>query len=352
MRLVQRKISVLGHFAEGLNLLNGQTVKTKIITDELRHRFGKEQISAIDTHGGVKVLIKAPVQVFSALKNSKNVLILPAHNGLRVYAPLLFLQKRLFKERKLHYVVIGGWLPEFLQTRRWLAKVLRDFDYIYVETSAMKGALEEQGFANVYVMPNCKDIKALAEEELVCPKGPPFRLCTFSRVMKEKGIEDAVEAVKAANKAAGQVVYMLDIYGQIDVKQTGWFNNLQRAFPDYIHYCGCVDADKSVEVLKNYLALLFPTYYVGEGFAGTLIDAYSAGIPVIASDWKYNAELVNERVGCIYPTGDQTALIEILNTVAADPSIMIGKRKACIDEAGKYRIDKVAQVLIDQIERN
>ena len=78
--------------------------------------------------------------------------------------------------------------------------------------------------------------------------------------------------------------------------------------------------DKSVDVLKCYFALLFPTDYEGEGCAGTLRDAYSAGVPVIASDWKYNAELVNEDVGYVYPTMDNTALIALLTEAAVNPT--------------------------------
>ena len=93
------KTSVLGHFGEGKNLLNGQTVKTKIITEELQKKFGQEQAMKIDTHGGLEMLLKSPFQVFQALKSSKNVLIFPAQNGLRVYAPLLAFQRRFFKNR-------------------------------------------------------------------------------------------------------------------------------------------------------------------------------------------------------------------------------------------------------------
>ena len=94
------KVSILGHFGEGVNLLNGQTVKTKIITEELQNQLGQDQVLKNDTHGGWKTLLKAPFQVFRALKNSTNVLIFPAHNGLRVYAPLLSLQRLFFKKRK------------------------------------------------------------------------------------------------------------------------------------------------------------------------------------------------------------------------------------------------------------
>ena len=344
------RVSVLGHFAQGKELLNGQTVKTKIITEELENQLGAAQVMRIDTHGGWKVLLKAPFQVFRALRNSSNVLIFPAHNGLRVYAPLLSFQKRFFKERKIHYVVIGGWLPKFLQTRKKLAKSLRRFDGIYVETNTMKRALEEQGFENVFVMPNCKKLTVISEDELVYPKCAPYKLCTFSRVMREKGIEDAVNAVMQVNEALGYQAFSLDIYGQVDAAQTEWFDALQKKFPSYIRYGGLVSFDKSVEVLKDYFALLFPTYYEGEGFAGTLIDAYSAGVPVIASDWKYNPELVNENVGFVYPTRDQEAFVGILKKIAPDPALILSKKSLCLKEAQKYSIVNSTKVLFEQMK--
>ena len=75
--------------------------------------------------------------------------------------------KWFFRNRKLHYVVIGGWLPEFLKNKRLLAKRLKHFDGIYVETNTMKKALIEQEFENVIVMPNCKKLHILDESELV-----------------------------------------------------------------------------------------------------------------------------------------------------------------------------------------
>lgn len=346
------KASVLGHFGEGKKLLNGQTVKTKIITEELQKQLGQDQVIKIDTHGGWKILLKAPIQVFRALRNSMNVLIFPAHNGLRVYAPLLSFQRNFFKKRKIHYVVIGGWLPQFLTKRKSLAKTLKRFDGIYVETNTMKSALKAQGFENVFVMPNCKDLRVLSEQELIYPSEFPYKLCTFSRVMKEKGIETAVDAVKKVNDKLGYTAYSLDIYGQVDSAQTEWFTELQRKNPEYIRYCGAVSFDKSVYVLKEYFALLFPTHYVGEGFAGTLIDAFSAGLPVIASDWKYNAEIVNENVGFVYPTGDPNAFIDILEKAVVNPNIILSKKKLCLSEVEKYKINKAVQVLIRHMEGN
>ena len=55
-----RKVSVLGHFAEGKNLLNGQTIKTKILTESLENVYSSDEVIKIDTHGGIKTLVKAP----------------------------------------------------------------------------------------------------------------------------------------------------------------------------------------------------------------------------------------------------------------------------------------------------
>lgn len=345
-----KSVSIIGHFGNSKHLLNGQTVKTKIITDELSKQLGRDEVIKIDTSGGKSTLLKAPFQCLKALKTAKNVIIFPAHNGVRVYVPLLSFFRKFFKNRKLHYVVIGGWLPEFLKTRKSLAKKLKHFDGIYVETNTMKRALEEQGFTNIVVMPNCKDLKILKPEELVYPTGEPYKLCTFSRVMKEKGIEDAVNAIKEVNEEAGRIVYTLDIYGQIDSGQAQWFENLQTTFPDYINYRGIVDYDKSVDVLKNYFALLFPTYYDGEGFAGTILDSMAAGIPIVASNWKYNTEIINENIGFVYPVRDQEAFIQILKMVADNPRILLDKKKDCLREAEKYTPSFVLRSLKSRIQ--
>ena len=43
------------------------------------------------------------------------------------------------------------------------------------------------------------------------------------------------------------------------------FTQLEKSFPDYISYGGAIEANKSVETLKSYFTLLFPTYYKRRG---------------------------------------------------------------------------------------
>ena len=339
------KAAICGHFGGGELFFDGQTVKTKNLAACLEEEFGSAAIVRIDTYGGVKRIAQYLCKLLVNARRSENVIILPAQNGIRILAPVLVLFN-VFFHKKLHYVVIGGWLPQFLSKRKRLAELLKKFNGIYVETNTMKNALDAQGFQNVYVMPNCKKLTVLSEDELIYPSGEPYKLCTFSRVMKEKGIEDAVNAVRTVNERFGRTVYELDIYGQIALDQTEWFAALQRVFPVYIRYRGQVSPHKSVQTLKAYFALLFPTRFYTEGIPGTIIDAYASGIPVLAAKWESFDDLVDEGVtGIGYPMGDNQALISVLEQAANDPAILLGMKPACIQNALQYIPSEAVKIL-------
>ena len=345
-----KTVCVCGHFGHGKNLLNGQTVKTKILTNELIRVLGNDEVCQIDTHGGKKKIIELPFVLFSKLRTCRNIVILPAHNGLRVIAPLL-LVLNVFFGRKLYYVVIGGWLPSFLEERPILKKILKEFDSIYVETNTMKSALNKQGFENIKVMPNCKELQIVEQSQMKYAQHEPFKLCTFSRVMRKKGIEDAVEAVKSINEKSDGIVYTLDIYGQVDNMETDWFSKLQEAFPEYIRYKGLVPFDKSVEVLKEYSALLFPTLFYTEGIPGTIIDGYAAGVPVISAKWESFSDIVDDQItGIGYEFASRKALKQVLVDLSEKPEVLWNMKNACINKAVDFLPMNAMKDFINDLE--
>lgn len=344
-----KRVCVCGHFGFGENLLNGQTVKTKIVTSAIKKHVGSGQVMRLDTAGGMRANLLLPFRLFSVMRRCKNLVILPAENGLRILTPLISFYNRIF-HRATHYVVIGGWLPGFISGKRWMIRRLKNFTGIYVETDSMKNALTDMGFENIYLMPNCKELKLLKKSELIYEHGEPYRLCTFTRVMKEKGVGDAIAAVRSVNESLGRTAFTLDIYGQIGQEQKKWFHRLQKRFPDFVMYGGVVPYNKSVEVLKDYFAVLFPTYYEGEGFAGTIIDAHSAGVPIIASDWKYNHEIVRDGIdGAIVPPRDVSALHSKLLEILKDPEKWNEMKEACLERAAGYMPNKAICVLAERL---
>lgn len=343
------KIGVIGHFGIGLNLANGQTIKTKIITDELRKKYNND-VNIVDTHGGIKNIFKVIRNTINLIKNCDNIIIMVTENGLKTLVPVLIKFNRKYK-RKLHYVVIGGWLESFLKSKGGIKNKLKKFDCIYVETTTMKKQLTNMGFSNVLIMPNCKDLNIIDKKEIEKKKIiEPVKLCTFSRVMKEKGIEDAINAVIDINNKYNKIGCSLNIYGEIDVNQTEWFNNLKKSFPKFIKYCGVAKYDKSVNILKKYDVLLFPTHFYTEGIPGTIIDAYAAGIPVISSKWEsFNDVVDDNKTGLGYNFNSFDDFKNKIDKIVNNPNLIKELSNNCIEKANDFKIENVMKVLYAQI---
>lgn len=340
-----KKAAVIGHFAVGKDMLNGQTIKTKTIAHALGRRLGKEEVLCVDTHGGKKRYPTLVIDIIRAFFISENIIILPAHNGVRVIAPLVGILNRAFKKR-LHYIVIGGWLPDLLRKHPNLMSHLNSFQGIYVETNTMRSNLEKLGLSNIKIMPNCKRIEILEQGELIFSSTEPFRLCTFSRVMKEKGIEDAVRVVKMINEKHERIIFTLDIYGQVDSDQTQWFDTLMSTAPRYISYQGTVPYEESVKTIKNYYALLFPTRFYTEGIPGTIIDAYASGVPVISSKWESFSDIIDDySTGIGYKFNDFDELYKIMLRIKDDCNTLNNMKFNCLDKAKEYDVDNAIDVL-------
>lgn len=344
--MIAKRIGVIGCFDFG-KPIGGQQVKTQIIGKELKRQFGEDEVAFYDTQGKWRFMLRMPFVVLSALIRHKNIVFMPGDKGLRIMVPLLVLLNCLFG-RKLHYVVIGGWLPELLERYPIHKYLLKKIDCIYAETELMKAQLETAGFRNTMVMQNCKQLDILEPSKITVFSSTPYPLCTFSRVIKSKGIEDAIIAVNDCNRQLGKTVFSLDIYGLVQEQE--WFDTLMSQQPEEIKYRGMVGYDQSTATLQSYFALLFPTYYQGEGFAGTLIDAMAAGVPSIVSDWRFNAEIITDgKTGYVFPTHSTQELSNILRRIADHPEAMIAMRSNCLQKAKNFLPEVVTKILKEQI---
>lgn len=348
-----KQVGICGNFGAYQDIANGQMIKTKVLTQELEEYFGKENISIVDTYLWSKNPIKLLLQCFRLVILCKNIIILPAHNGIKIFAPLFKILCKIFN-RKLHYSVIGGWLPEFLSSNPRILKSVRSMDGVYVETKSMKEKLINLGINNVIYMPNFKKINIVDIKKIKKNHTVPYKLCTFSRVKKEKGIIDAINAVNKINDELNKIVFTLDIYGTIEEDFKAEFKNAIDRSNKSCTYKGVIEFNNTTEVLKDYFALVFPTYYEGEGFPGTIIDSFSSGLPVIATDWKYNSEIIsNKKNGLIYKStkeNKEQGLTDILNKVYDNPEIITSMKNDCILEAKKYNPSHVMSYMIDKME--
>ena len=239
-------------------------------------------------------------------------------------------------------MVIGGFLPALLKRKPRYLKMLKKYRAHFPETENLKKDMEEAGLEQVYVLHNLKRLNTLSPDEVQICRDKEIKVCTFARITETKGVAYAVEAVRLANEALGGKYIHLDMYGMCPPSYQPTFDAILAENGDFVTYGGVVDFDKTTEVLKGYFAMLFPTYYHGEGFPGTVIDAYNAAIPMIATDWNYNADVITDGVnGILVPIKDAKSMCDALLALYHDRDRAYEIAMNNLNAAEAYTPDKV-----------
>lgn len=335
----KKHISVVGVYGKGENFTTGQAVKCFELINWFKEKYGENQIGVVNTYAWKKNPVKLFLSMIRAFCVSDNIILMPAQHGLKIFAPMAAILKRLFGNH-VHYVVIGGWLSDMLKRHNMLRKSVCSFDGVHVETKKMVSDLRKLGVENVAYMPNCR--KYIDIQHLATNKSGIVHVCTYSRVVKEKGILDAIEIIKQANALLGEKKFALDIYGKIAPEFERELDIAIAQDEDVVKYCGIKSADQGAETLQNYFCLLFPTYYIGEGFAGTILDAFVATTPVIANDWKYNKDIIKNREnGMIYPFRNIEQAARCLCDLYTDDNLYKHLQNGCRMSAMMYSTDNV-----------
>lgn len=308
MKNAKWKIGIWGQFGDGGQIADGQAVRTTIITNEIKERYNTENVYVLNTNNWKSHPIDFFIKSIMLIAQSEKVIIFPADNGFKVIVPIISIVNLFFK-REIYYVVIGGFLSSLLQKHKIYIKPLKKYQAIFVATDNMKKDLESFGINNTQVLSNLKRLEKINESELKIEKGNHLSVCTFSRVDHTKGIEDAINGVRITNQRLGGTFFQLDIYGMIDKKYAEKFTELLTANKEFVTYKGIVDYDKTVTVLRNYFALIFPTFFHGEGFPGCVIDSFYSGLPIIATNWLYNKDvIVDDYNGILVPINKPEAI--------------------------------------------
>lgn len=339
------KIGIIGHFGGDKNFLDGQTVKTKTLYHELKKK--EKEIICVDTYLNNTNKVKLLFESVMCVLRCETIIILLSGNGMRIYFPMMYWAKKILG-RKIFHDVIGGNLSEYVDRFPKYRKYLNSYDENWVEFEGLKIKLEKNGIKNCRVIPNFKRLD-ISTSQLMIDEEAKHRLCMFSRVMKEKGVADAIYAVHKHNEVS-EYKFHLDIWGPIEDKYMDEFEELKKKFSDEVSYWGMVDFRESVETLTNHIALLFPTFWKGEGFPGTIVDAYAASLPVIATDWNANSELVdNFKTGWVYPNTKCIDLESSLEWISSHVDELVAMRKNSYERAKNFLPDNWINLIISKI---
>ena len=345
------RICIIGHFGGKKKYNDGQTVKVKSLHAGLGNALKKAaKIRTIDTY----YFRKNPFLIFCSLVRTiftdKFIIFLPATNGRKVLFKLMYFFRVVLKKKVFHDCIGGSLVKELPNNPKW-KKYLNSFNGNWMESQIQTDALISLGIQNVKYIPNFKNIEPLSRKDMTQTFHLPLKFCTFSRVLPEKGIEDAAEAVSFVNSYYGTKKAILHIYGPVQDGYDEWFRLLLNKYSGEIIYCGNVEPNNSVATLKSYFALLFPTHYFTEGMPGTIIDSFFSGLPVISRKWAYCDQMIkNNYNGISYDFDKPDLLKQILIQCVENPKTIISFKTNCLEEAQKYTEKNVVSKILKEMD--
>ena len=162
-----------------------------------------------------------------------------------------------------------------------------------------------------------------------------IKIVFTGRMIEAKGILDLVDAaVRLRGEYKGKIQFLL--CGDLDKNPTALSKERIEDFcdGDYIQWLGFQSDIYSV--LKNCHIMAFPSFYM-EGLPKSIIDAESAGLPVITTDWVGCRDTVEDGYnGFIIPPHDSEMLAEKIRLLVDDADLRRQMGKNARAYAEKY----------------
>lgn len=161
--------------------------------------------------------------------------------------------------------------------------------------------------------PNLGDTKLLNKNFIIPFKNVgELKVVFLSRIVRKKNLEFIFKTLAKGN-FEGEIIF--DFYGSIEDK--AYFNkciNLKNIISKNIkiEYKGIILPDKVLSTLNNYHLFFFPTK--GENFGHVILEAFSAGLPILISDQTPWRNLNSQKLGWDINLDEIDKFISAINT--------------------------------------
>ena len=110
-----------------------------------------------------------------------------------------------------------------------------------------------------------------------------------------------------------------------------------------VRYLGVLEPSIVQSKLRQYDALVMPTFYDGEGYPGVILEAFAAGLPVVTTRWRCITEIVDETCGVLVAPKDGIALKQGINQIKTDEELYARCCSGALDRAKFFSAESWTQ---------
>lgn len=237
--------------------------------------------------------------------------------------------------------------------RRVLEEVLQRSDAVVTMTRIARDRL----LANyrvlpgkVVTIPHGATVPPL-DESANCTDGTATHLLTWGLLGPGKGIEWVIEALAHVADLRGRIHYTVagQTHPKVRAAQGESYRDMLRRRASELGVSDMVSFDDSYRRLPELLDLVgaatcvvLPYDSEDQITSGVLVDAISAGKPVIATGFPHAIELLCGGVGILVPHRDPVGISEAIRAVATNPGLVDSMSGATRPIAAEHRWSAVA----------
>jgi glycosyltransferase involved in cell wall biosynthesis len=209
----------------------------------------------------------------------------------------------------------------------YIREHMEGVDHIIAYTHLMKNLLLANGIGEgkIGISPYGIDTSRIPEPPRDRHLPPPLRVGFIGTLAPHKGCDLLVRAMRSLDLDA-----TLDIYGNLQRFEL-FVEHLRglAAGDERINFAGPFQRENVGEVLSRLDVLVVPSRWY-ENQPGVILEAFAAGMPVVATDLGGMSEFVrHEENGLLFDLGDAKGLAYQLRRLAEEPGLL-GKLRAGI----------------------
>jgi len=323
--------------------VGGTTIPFKALAAALQER-DDVVATVVDTHGVRGGGVRAPFRflrillgVTRAVPRSDVVSLHAVRGGLWFLGPVVALLSMIYRKPYIVRKFGGCSHLEYDPVRRAVIDwVVRRAAAYLVETKALVRDAKLSGIEHVRWYSNSRPMPPLPSDsgaERRCR-----RFVHLGQLRRGKGIYEIIEA----GERFGDDV-TVDVYGTAgyDVP-ISVFDGLSR-----VRYRGPVDPPRVAEVLSRYDVFLLPTFLPTEGYPGVVLEAYCAGIPIIATRWRQLPEMIDGGTGVLIEPRSAEALYRAMRLLYEDAALFARLREGVRMRRSEFSSARWADLFVE-----
>ena len=305
-----------------VDIIGGAKVSFQETVDQLKIRgFELEVVDTSRPYQGLSfcktrgysfiVFFRITWAILSKGRKSQLVFLNMTTFTVGLVAPIMWIICKLIR-RPMVLRLFGGNFNQVYEgyspVLRWITdRTFLHCPIVFTQTQQVHRYFESR--MNFKWLPNTRDI----DNPSITKRNEIRKLIFLGQLVRTKGLAEVLTACRSLPEGCH-----LQVFGpQHDSTDFSLFENHPRAT-----YGGVLKPAEVPQVLAEHDLLVLPSYLIGEGHPGAIIEAFQCGIPVISTWWEGIPEVVqHEENGLLVEPGSSLSLEIAIHRLLEDPDL-------------------------------